>query len=121
MPTEHVILARPAVIAGYVAPGPVVGALDVAPSPVDIRWSGQYRITGTTKNKATPSDVAVSRRVRLHDQKSGEIVRQVWSDAATGAYSFDHIPPGVYYVVSFDHTNTFAAVIADNLTPVLMP
>lgn len=120
MPTEHVILARPSVIAGYVAPGPFVGALDVAPSPVDIRWSGQYRIIGTTKNKATPSDVAVSRRVRLHDQKSGDVVREMWSDAG-GVYAFNHIAPGLYYVVGFDHTNTFAAVIADKLTAEPMP
>ena len=120
MPTEHVILARPAVIAGYVAPGPVVGALDVAPSPVDMRWSGQYRIIGTTKNKATPTDVAVSRRVRLHDQKSGDVVRQALSNAS-GAYEFNHITPGVYYVVGFDHTDEFGAVIADKLTAEPMP
>ena len=120
MPTENVILARPAVIAGYVAPGPVVGALDVAPSPVDLRWSGQFRIVGTTKNKATPADVAVSRRVRLHDKKSGDPVREIWSDAG-GVYAFNHIASGLYYVVGFDHTDTFGAVIADKIPAEPMP
>lgn len=120
MPTEHVILPRPVVIAGYVAPGPVAGVFDTPPAPVDLRWSGQFRIVGTTKNKATPTDVAVSRRVRLHDQKTGDTVREMWSDAG-GVYAFNYIAPGLYYVVSFDHTNTFGGVIADNLTPEPMP
>lgn len=120
MPTEHVILPRPVVIAGYVAPGPVVGVFDKPPPTVDLRWSGQFRIVGTTKNKATPTDVSVSRRVRLHDQKSGDPVREMWSNDG-GVYAFNHIAPGLYYVVGFDHTNTFGAVIADNLTPEPMP
>lgn len=82
--------------------------------------SGSYRITGTTKNKATPSDLPVARRVRLHEQISGRLVREVWSDAS-GAYSFNGLRLTAYYVVSFDHTNTFSAVIADNLTPEPMP
>ena len=82
---------------------------------------GAYRITGTTKNKATPSDIPVARRVRLHEQISGRIVRETWSDATTGAYSFTGIRLTTYYVVSFDHTNTFGGVIADNLTPEPMP
>lgn len=121
MPTEHVILPRPVIIAGYVAPGPVVGVFDTPQATADLRWSGQFRIVGTTKNKATPTDVAVSRRVRLHDQKTGDPVRETWSDATTGAYTFTGIRQTVYYVVSFDHTNTFGGVIADNLTPEPMP
>jgi len=82
---------------------------------------GAYRITGTTKNKAAPSDLPVSRRVRLHEQSSGRIVRETWSDATTGAYTFAGLRLTAYYVVSFDHTNTFGGVIADNLTPEPMP
>ena len=82
--------------------------------------SGSYRITGTTKNKAMPSDIPVARRVRLHEQISGRLVREVWSDAS-GAYSFNGIRLTAYYVVSFDHTGGFGGVIADNLTPEPMP
>ena len=82
--------------------------------------SGSYRITGTTKNKAMPSDIPVARRVRLHEQISGRLVREVWSDAS-GAYSFNGIRLTTYYVVSFDHTGGFGGVIADNLTPEPMP
>ena len=83
--------------------------------------SGTYRITGTTKNKATPSDLPVARRVRLHEQSSGRLVRETWSDATTGAYSFTGLRLTTYYVVSFDHTGGFGGVIADNLTPEPMP
>ena len=83
--------------------------------------SGSYRITGTTKNKAMPSDIPVARRVRLHEQISGRLVRETWSDATTGAYSFTGLRLTAYYVVSFDHTGTFGGVIADNLTPEPMP
>ena len=120
MTATSTILARPVSIAGYVAPGPVRGVASAAPVTIDLKNAGSYRITGTTKNTGTPP-VPVGRLVRLHDQKTGEIVRQVWSDAATGAYSFDHIRSGVFYVVSFDHTNTFSAVIADNLPSEPMP
>ena len=120
MPTENVILARPLSIGGYVAPGGVTGVAAASPLLIDMLWTGQHHITGTTKNKATPTDVAVSRRVRLHSQKSGDVARQAWSDAS-GGYAFNHITPGVYYVVGFDHTDEFGAVVADKLTAEPMP
>ena len=120
MTATSTILARPVSIAGYVAPGPVRGVASAAPVTINLKNAGSYRIIGTTKNTGTPP-VPVGRLVRLHDQKTGEIVRQAWSDATTGAYSFTGLRLTTYYVVSFDHTNTFAAVIADNLTPEPMP
>lgn len=120
MTATSTIIARPVSIAGYAAPGPVRGVSSATPVTVDLKNAGSYRITGTTKNTGTPP-VPVGRLVRLHDQKTGEIVRQVWSDAATGAYSFTGLRLTAYYVVSFDHTNTFGGVIADNLTPEPMP
>ena len=120
MTATSTIIARPVSIAGYVAPGPVRGVASAAPVTIDLKNAGSYRIIGTTKNTGTPP-VPVGRLVRLHDQKTGEIVRQVWSDAATGAYSFAGLRLTTYYVVSFDHTGGFGGVIADNLTPEPMP
>ena len=120
MTATSTILARPVSIAGYVAPGPVRGVASAAPVTIDLKNAGSYRIIGTTKNTGTPP-VPVGRLVRLHDQKTGEIVRQVWSDSATGAYSFDHIPPGVYYVVSFDHTGLYNGAIETDVTAEPMP
>jgi chaperone required for assembly of F1-ATPase len=76
--------------------------------------SGPGTITGTTKNTpATP----VRRRVRLHEQSSGRIVRETWSDATTGAYTFPNLRLTRYYVTAFDHTGQYAAVIESDITP----
>jgi hypothetical protein len=77
----------------------------------DFENGGLYKVIGTTKVKGSP-DYAVSRRVRLHDQLTGLVVREQWSQAGTGAYAFTRIRRGVFYVVSFDHTGAFNGVIA---------
>ena len=81
---------------------------------IDMQDGGLFRIVGSVKN--TP-DVPVFRRVRLHDQTSGRLIREVWSDPATGAYAFNGIADGLYYVTGFDHTNQFAAGIESDITP----
>lgn len=91
------------------------------PSEVNLRDGGGYKITGTVKEKATPVNIPLRRRVRLHNQRTGDLVAETWSDATTGAYTFEGIAGGrKYYVVSFDHTLNHRAVIADNLTPEAM-
>lgn len=82
---------------------------------------GTYRITGTVKVEAGAVDPPVRRRVRLHDQPSGHVVREVWSDASTGAYAFNYIRTGRFYVTAFDHTGAFGGVIETDLTPEPMP
>jgi hypothetical protein len=86
----------------------------------DEQDGGLFRITGTTSNTGTPT-VPVRRRVRLHDQPSGRVIREVWSNATTGAYSFDNIRQGTYYVTAFDHTGQYGGVIETDLTPEPMP
>lgn len=107
------------------APPPAVGVASskyygFLPSGTDFQDGGAYRVTGTTKVKGTP-DVAVSRRVLLIDQLSGRLVRAQWSTAGTGAYAFDRIRLGVFFVVSFDHTGVHNGVIATGVTPESMP
>lgn len=91
--------------------------------PRTVRYGGgNYKIAGTVKEKAAPANIPLRRRVRLHDQKTGAALRETWSNATTGAYTFDGIAGGrKYYVVSFDHEHNYRAVIADNLTPEAMP
>jgi len=81
---------------------------------------GTQRITGTVKSTGTPN-APVFRRVRLHDQRSGRVISETWSDPVTGAYAFERIAPGPYFVIAFDHTQLYSAVVADNLTPEPMP
>ena len=87
---------------------------------IDTQDGGTYRVTGTTKVKGAP-DSPVSRRVRLHDQLSGRVVREVWSTVGTGAYAFVRIRLGVFYVLSLDHTGINNGVIATNVTSETMP
>jgi len=82
--------------------------------------SGPLQIIGTTKNTGTPP-TPVRRRVRLHEQCSGRIVRETWSDATTGAYTFAGLRQTLYYVTAFDHTGTYGGVIETDVTPVAAP
>lgn len=90
----------------------------VVPIKVDVVDGGLYRISGTVKEKALPANTPLRRRVRLHRELDGRLLAETWSDEVTGNYSFDYIRVDAkYFVVSFDYTNYYRAVIADNLTP----
>jgi hypothetical protein len=79
---------------------------------------GTLTLSGTVKEQGTPN-APLWRRVNLIEQVTGRVIREVWSDATTGAYSFPNIMGGrKYTVVSYDHTGYHRAVIADNLEPV---
>jgi len=85
-------------------------------------YAGTHRIVGTVKEKGVPQDVPVSRRVLLFDERANVVVRETWSDAVTGAYTFDSLNPDIrYLVIAYDHRHDYRAVIADNLTAEPMP
>lgn len=79
-------------------------------------YAGDHHITGTVKEKNLPEDRPVSRRVLLFDERTHAVVRETWSDAATGVYRFERISPVPrYLVIAYDHKHNFRAVVADNL------
>ena len=83
----------------------------------DFEFGGSGRIAGTVKEDGSP-DVPVKRRVRLHRERDGLLVREVWSDPVTGAYSFDYIDATKRYtVIAYDHTGAFEAVVAAGVVP----
>ena len=87
----------------------------------DTYYGGKGRISGSTQVKGTPN-YPVSRRVRLIREVDGVMIREQWSDPVTGAYSFDNIDATQKYtVITYDYQHSFRAVVADNLTPDLMP
>lgn len=87
----------------------------------DVEDFGVHRVQGTVKEKSTPDNIPLRRRVQLYHQRSGRMIRELWSDEVTGAYSFDYIRgDAVYFVVAFDHLQNYRAVIADNITPELI-
>ena len=79
---------------------------------------GNGRLANKVEIKAFPSNTPAGRRVVLHRHTDGKPVAETWSDATTGSYAFENIDEKQkYYVVAFDHTGSYRAVIADNLTP----
>ena len=62
----------------------------------------------------------VARLVRLHDQRTGELVREGWSSDA-GVIVFVGLLMGVlYYAVSFDDTGEFSGVVETDILAELM-
>jgi len=59
------------------------------------------------------------RRVRLCDQISGRVVREAWSDPATGLVTFANVREGPWLLYALDHTGEFEAVaISDRVATV---
>lgn len=88
---------------------------------IDGEDGGWHRIVGTVKEKNLPANTPLARKVQLYHQTSGRLVRETWSAPGDGSYSFNEIRGGQpYFVVAFDHTGTYRAVIADNLLPEAM-
>ena len=103
---------------------PITGAIagrqvaSVERTAKDLYFGGRGTITGTVKEKHTPTNTPVSRRVRLIRDRDGRFVKEVWSDPVTGAYSFSDIDAAESYTaLSYDHTGNFRAVAADKLIP----
>ena len=88
----------------------------------DLIRGGRGSISGTVKRDADPADLPLRRRVRLHRDVDGMMLRETWSDATTGAYLFTDIDPTITYtIISYDHEHNYRAVAADNITPEVLP
>ena len=76
---------------------------------------GVGNIVGTVKEKNTPANTPLHRRVLLVDEASRITIRETWSDPITGAFEFRGVKQGVKYsTISYDHLHNYRAVIADN-------
>lgn len=72
-------------------------------------------ITGSVKESGVPEN-PVARRVRLHKKLDGLLVRDTWSKE-DGSYEFRGVEIQEYYVIAYDHTGNYNAVIKDSITP----
>ena len=83
----------------------------------DLDVGGRGRIYGTVKRKADPQNIPLVRRVRLHDSRTGSLLRQTWSQT-DGSYEFRDLSPDLEFdVVAWDHERHFRSEIANNLKP----
>lgn len=84
--------------------------------------TGGYQLpTGTVKRFGTPTNTPVRAEVRLHKQQGGALVKRMLSDAASGAYQFAGIAPGVYYTVAFDPAGLNSGEIETDIVAEPMP
>ena len=125
-PTPQVFLPRALITrqtgmaspyAWYNNPGSVRAEMLARPTAFrDLEFGGIGRVRNTVKEKGAP-DTPVHRRVRLVRERDGLVVREQWSNPATGAYDFQFVDAlQTYTVLSYDHTLNCRAVSADGLT-----
>lgn len=115
------VFARPVILGSDVV-GSTQPVTAAPPSLLDIYDAGRGRITGTVKEKNTPANTPLKRRVVLLSMPGSRAIRETWSDPATGEYEFAEIATDrTYTVISYDHTGIYRGVVADNLTPEVMP
>lgn len=88
----------------------------------DAEFGGSGRIFGTTKTKASPSNLPTKARVVLLHQRSKVLVRATWSDPVTGAFAFDGLDVQQEFIaLAEDAAGNFRAVAAQRLAPEVAP
>lgn len=115
------VFSRPLILGSAVV-GATQALTKTLAAQIDREDGGAGRIVGTVKEKNTPANTPLKRRVVLLSMPGSRAIREAWSDPVTGAYEFNEIAVDcVYTVVSYDHTGIYRGVVADNLTPEVMP
>ncbi len=115
------VFSRPLILGSAVV-GATQAVTKTLAAQIDREDGGRGRIVGTVKEKNTPANTPLKRRVVLLSMPGSRAIRETWSDPVTGVYTFDDVAlDRVYTVVSYDHTGIYRGVVADNLTPELMP
>ena len=98
---------------------PPANISDIKPALLkrDLYYGGRGTLRGTVKEKASPANLPLVRRVVLYRQREFIPLAEAWS-GTDGSYSFPLIDESEkYFVVSFDHTGAYRGVVADNLMP----
>lgn len=115
------VFSRPLILGSAVV-GATQAVTQTLAAQIDLEDGGRGRIVGTVKEKNTPANIPLKRRVVLQNNRDKRTIRETWSDAVTGVYEFNEIAlDRTYDVVSYDHTGIYRGVVADNLVPELMP
>ena len=71
--------------------------------------------------QADLQNIPLARRVRLHDSRTGALLRQTWSQE-DGSYEFRDLSPDLEFdVIAWDHEGQFRSTIANNLKPEVLP
>ena len=88
---------------------------------LDVEHGGVGVIYGPVELYNQAGNISLRRRVRLHRSRDGQLVREVWSDTQ-GNYRFDGISQRYTYdVIAWDHEGLQQSVVANDLTPEVVP
>jgi hypothetical protein len=84
-------------------------------------FAGIFRIVGTAQRLGANA----RKRIRLHDRKSGILIREVWS-GTDGGFAFTYLKnaPEAYIVMELDDVSNdpwLDPACADRVTPEIMP
>lgn len=81
----------------------------------DVYFGGPGRVYGTVKEKNTPANTPLHRRVLLLDEATRIVIRETWSDPVTGNFEFPYLRMGVpFTVLAYDYVHNYRAIVADN-------
>ncbi len=102
-------------------PDPITGLIMPSALRRDLEFGGRYQIVGTAQRLGA----SARKRVRLHDRRTGMLVREVWS-ATDGSFSFTDLKnaPEAYIVMELDdlaNNPWLDPACADRVTPEIMP
>lgn len=115
------VFSRPLILGSAVV-GATQAVTKTLAAQIDREDGGRGRIVGTVKEKNTPANTPLKRRVVLLSMPGSRAIRETWSDPVTGVYEFTEVATDrTYTVISYDHTGIYRGVVADNLTPEVMP
>lgn len=90
-------------------------------SALDMEHGGNGVIHGTVELYAQAGNIPLARRVRLQRSRDSLLVRETWSNAQ-GQYRFEGISQRYTYdVIAWDHEGLQRSVVANDLTPEVMP
>lgn len=96
-------------------------AKTLSPKALDSECGGNAAINGVVELYTQSGNIPLPRRVRLHRSRDGLLVRETWSNAQ-GEYRFDGITDRYKYdVIAWDHEGMQQSVVANDLTPEVMP
>lgn len=87
----------------------------------DLEFGGRYQIVGTAQRLGASS----RKRIRLHDRRTGLLIREVWSEL-DGSFAFAYLKnaPESYIVMELDDLSNdpwLDPACADRVSPELMP
>lgn len=87
----------------------------------DLEFGGAHQIVGTAQRLGAAS----RKRIRLHDRKTGILIREVWSES-DGSFAFTYLKnaPEAYIVMELDDESNdpwLDPACADRVSPEAMP